>query len=91
MQSLEIGPGSFAKILLQLQGDLEKMDKVRAGSISRATQRILNNMADTTKGQRNRDRRQRLLALLVALDDGGMDTGSDHAGEAGWLWARVHP
>ena len=80
--SLCAGPGSFAKVLVQLQEDLEQMNKDEAIGVANTMHDFLLTVAPKEQGNRDRDRRQRLAALLVAF--GNVD-------KAGWLWARVRP
>ena len=64
--SLSLGPGSFAKVLGQLQEDLEKIGKIRARKVARGLLLRLEQLEGNGKGMRMRDRKLRLTALLVA-------------------------
>ena len=96
-QTLALGPGSFARILAQLQEDLEKMGKARAKKASEDLLRRLAEMDQARKGMRTKDRILRLTALLVVYDEGEVEVNdvmacdSRYDWEPSWLWARVEP
>ena len=71
--AVALGPGSFAKILTQLQEDLEKMGKARARKTSKHMLRQLENMDKKNTGMRSQDRMLRLTALLVAYEEGEVE------------------
>ena len=96
--SLSVGPGSFAKVLSELQEDLEQIGKARAKKVSRHLLQHLEKIGMQSGTLRSRDRKLRLTALLVAYDEGeAEDPGqalceeSGYEWEPSWLWARVEP
>ena len=96
--SLDKGPGSFAKILTQLQEDLDRMGKERAMRVAQGLLRHLSELGVEGKGMRAQDRKLRLTALLVVYSEGPEEglkgNGCGHLAlerEKDWLWARVLP
>ena len=99
-QAVSVGPGSFAKVLVQLQADLEKMGKERSRKAARDMARLLHNLGNVDIGKRTMDRKSRLAALLVAYSKEESPSrtrrlvrrrNSNGNRTQDWLWARVLP
>ena len=71
-RNLEVGPGNFARLLVELQQDMEGMDKTRAATLAKAVGNKLNDLegmeGDDLTARRTKDRRDRMRALLVAYE-----------------------
>ena len=85
-----VGPGTFAKLLVDLQANLEMKGKVVASSAARHLSRRLQSMQEGS-GKRMADRRDRLRALLVAYgnEETGLEEGE--APEVDLIWNSICP
>ena len=71
-QAVSVGPGSFAKVLVQLQADLEKMGKERSRKAARDMARLLDNLGNVDIGKRTMDRKSRLGGSAGSVQQGGV-------------------
>ena len=85
-----VGPGTFAKLPVDLQSKLELKGKKAASAAAAHLSRRLQNMQEGS-GKRTTDRRDRLRALLVAYDneDTGLEDGEPC--ELSTIWDSICP